>query len=230
MRVIGWSILLAGCPFPSEPRECAQIEEELAAEQLLVQACSVDADCGQVLTGTSCGCTRDLVANVTADVSLFEELWAEGQAEECDVGGTSVCDCPEAAGFRCDDGTCAWNYVSDWPYLPSCSADLGDPYDLTNVVLEGSELVATVGYGGGCEEHVFTLCWPDQSFMESYPVQAGLDLYHEGNDDPCDAYFVEDVRFSLVPLSDAYTDAYGGTSATIVLHLGEFELPWTFGP
>ncbi|MEL6178608.1 MAG: hypothetical protein AAFS10_06625 [Myxococcota bacterium] len=75
-----------------------------------IQSCTTDAECGQPLTGTSCGCTRNLVARNDADTTRFYELQRETVTLGCDLG-SSTCDCPEADGFICDAGVCNWNYT-----------------------------------------------------------------------------------------------------------------------
>lgn len=82
-------------------------QDELAAELAKVQACEQDEDCGVPIPGSSCGCTRNLVANTSADTSRVEEL-----LKTCSGLG-STCDCPAADGFVCKDQRCAWNYVDN---------------------------------------------------------------------------------------------------------------------
>lgn len=88
---------------------CADLSEQLAAEIDSIQACESDDECGQPLQGTSCGCTRNLVARKDADIGRFEELRDEHGAR-CDGGLVSTCDCPEANGFKCSSNRCGWNY------------------------------------------------------------------------------------------------------------------------
>ncbi|MCB9680989.1 MAG: hypothetical protein H6733_05905 [Alphaproteobacteria bacterium] len=88
---------------------CPQVIADFVAEADDVRACVLDTDCGQVLTGTSCGCTRDWVARVGADTTDFYRLLS--QAGSCGYGLASTCDCPSTSGFLCDAGTCTWNYV-----------------------------------------------------------------------------------------------------------------------
>jgi hypothetical protein len=38
---------------------------------------------------------------------------------------------------------------------------------------------------------------------------------------------VEEHRLSLQPLADAYAQAYGSTTGTLLVQIGDFELPWT---
>lgn len=228
-RVI-WALGWLGCPIPKEEepeRTCEDAEVDLRNELAVIQTCEQDSECGTVLVGTSCGCTRDLVARRDAETEAFYGALEEVQEMECDAGLSSVCDCPETAGFRCDDGTCAHNYIDDYPYLPVCHAADGDMLTVDAASIEGDELIVTVSYGGGCETHDIDLCWPDQSFMESYPVQVQLELLHDGHDDACDAYLTEDRRFSLSPLAQAYRDAYGG-AGTVTIHVHGFDLDYTF--
>jgi hypothetical protein len=89
---------------------CADVEAEYRAQLDVIQSCQQDAECGQVLLGTSCGCTRDLVARSDADTTRFEQLRTQLQNQACDLGA-STCDCPEADGFVCTQGRCAWNYT-----------------------------------------------------------------------------------------------------------------------
>lgn len=73
-----------------------------------VSRCTTADDCF-ALVGTSCGCTRDLVANKTADLTEFWGVVNSMSDAECGLG--SDCDCPEADGFICQDEHCAWNYL-----------------------------------------------------------------------------------------------------------------------
>ena len=180
-----------------------------------------------MLTGTSCGCTRNSVARNDAGVDAFYALLDEASERECELG-TSPCDCPAAAGFVCQEGTCAWNYVDAYPYLPVCHTIDGDSFDVDSVTVDGDELVVSLGFGGGCEAHDFTLCWPDQTFMESHPVQVSLELFHDAHHDTCEAWVTEERRFSLRPLGAAYTASYDAKKGTIVIHLAGSTTSWTF--
>ncbi len=92
-----------------DPTTCTETYDALAAEQDSIQACVSDAECGQVLTGTSCGCTRDLVARTDADATRFYELLDIQSDLECG-GFVSTCDCPPAFGYACVDDSCTWNF------------------------------------------------------------------------------------------------------------------------
>ena len=83
----------------------------------------------------------------------------------------------------------------------------GDGVTVREVRLDGDILEVDVGYGGGCEEHVFELVW-DGLVLETFPGQVNLRLTHDGNGDVCEAYIMPTLRFDLRPL--------GGTADTII--------------
>jgi len=94
--------------------QCASLVEALVAEESRIRTCRYDEDCGQVLN-TSCGCTRNKVAAKDADAVVFYELLSEVMARHCDNYPTiTVCDCPPANGFKCENGLCKWNYAGAW--------------------------------------------------------------------------------------------------------------------
>lgn len=123
MRPLLPLLLLAACIGSSEPVDsedsqapvtyetCDELEPAFQAETESIRSCDAPEDCGQQLTGTSCGCTRDWVARADADTTLFYDLIQQGSALQCDLPLASTCDCPQADGFDCVDGTCTWNYV-----------------------------------------------------------------------------------------------------------------------
>jgi hypothetical protein len=98
---------------------CEQVRDALGDELERIQRCDSDEQCGQVLKGTSCGCTRDWVARLDADPSHLQELLAtQVDGDLCNSGG-STCDCPAADGFACIDERCSWNYQSQGPSCES---------------------------------------------------------------------------------------------------------------
>lgn len=120
MRWILATLMLAGCPLgddkddtnPDSPaRTCADVQSDFAAEAESIRSCTDAVECGQELTGTSCGCTRNWVARTDADTTAFYALIDEAQSMECDLGLGSTCDCPDTGGFDCVDNTCTWLYT-----------------------------------------------------------------------------------------------------------------------
>lgn len=117
----------------------------------------------------------------------------------------------------------------------ACHATDGFAYEIvatdtaaSPVRVVGNTLEVDVAYGGGCEEHVFAICWPDQSFQESDPVQAGLEVWHGGTPDMCDAYLFETLSFDLAPLHDRWQAQYGADGGEIVLNVQGAPSPVTY--
>ncbi len=98
-----------------------------------------------------------------------------------------------------------------------------DSYNLYEADIVDDELIAEVGYSGGCKEHFWTLCWSGD-FMESDPVQVNLELYHDSSGDMCEAYIMDHLSFDLMELRDSYEEAYWPGPDTIIINLvGEDE-------
>ncbi len=112
--------------------------------------------------------------------------------------------------------------------LPACPSD-GSAHS-PDWVLDPSDGAVSVGvsYGGGCEEHVFELCWPDGAFMESEPVGARLELWHSGEPDFCEAWIEEERVIDVSPMADAWRAAYGDGPGELVLHIGEYSVTYRF--
>lgn len=91
---------------------CDELNEYLSDAVLEMRACSSDSDCAElgIPTYGSCGCTHNLVVNVSANTTEYEEIVeALENQEDCSLSGT--CDCPEADGYVCQDSLCGWNYI-----------------------------------------------------------------------------------------------------------------------
>jgi hypothetical protein len=101
-------------PPPIDPGtllDCQQVSAALDLELAAIQACSRADECGQVLEGTSCGCTRDLVARRSSSIANFHVIVRRGQSLQCPATEfVTTCDCPAADGFACVDRRCTWNY------------------------------------------------------------------------------------------------------------------------
>jgi hypothetical protein len=96
-----------------------------------------------------------------------------------------------------------------------------DQFSLNSFIIEGDDAIISVSYGGGCRDHYFSLYMSPASFMESDPVQANLFLRHMGNDDMCEAYITEELRFDLTPIADLFRQTYD-PGGTIQLNLFEY--------
>ena len=106
-----------------------------------------------------------------------------------------------------DTGMAADQWGSD-PYMIETGGD-------DTPVIEGDTLTITVSYGGGCEDHDFTLV-ASNAFAESHPVQLRGIVAHG---DRCRAYLIEDYDFDLTPIKTLYQAAYQQDAGTIVLLL-----------
>ena len=123
-------------------RDCAQpgpscdsLVDQMKVSLSSVQQCTSTADCGQPIPGSSCGCTRDLVARKDADLSSYLAQRAKVAELRCETEGGSTCDCPNAEGFACINNVCGWNYVDVPPEPdPDCQ-----PYDAAELCVRGTQ-------------------------------------------------------------------------------------------
>lgn len=95
----------------TEIDSCAELLPIFNQEVLEIRNCTADAECGVEMQGTSCGCTRNWVARLDADLKEFEALVAKANELGCELPFVSTCDCPAAEGFACVNNTCTWNYL-----------------------------------------------------------------------------------------------------------------------
>ena len=93
-----------------------------------------------------------------------------------------------------------------------------DDYNLESATLVGDTLTIDVAYGGGCEDHQFTLI-ASETFMESDPVQLSVSIVHNANNDPCERWVEEAYHFDLTPIKTKYQQVYQQDAGTIVLNL-----------
>ena len=76
-----------------------------------------------------------------------------------------------------------------------------------SVWVEEDILYVNVGYGGGCQEHEFTMYWSGL-WAESAPPQTGVRLVHESNDDFCEAYLTQTLQFDMSSITSVYRPLY----------------------
>jgi hypothetical protein len=96
-----------------------------------------------------------------------------------------------------------------------------DPYEFRSMSMSGDTLVVEVRYGGGCEQHDFTLLVMP-IFMESYPVQMSGSLAHDAKGDMCRALVSSTLRFDLSPLRELYRQSYSVASDTLHLNVRDW--------
>jgi len=71
-----------------------------------------------------------------------------------------------------------------------------DSFVLDRAWLEGSNLMVKVSYGGGCQQHLFRLVWPE-AIIAIYPPVFEVILSHDGQGDMCRAIVTETLVFDL---------------------------------
>lgn len=94
-----------------------------------------------------------------------------------------------------------------------------DQFELNTAAVAGAVLTIKVSYGGGCRAHEFVLTVADAFPADAPPDELEMALTHEDNDDPCEAYPSEQLRFDLTPIRDRYRDSYGQDSGSVRLRL-----------
>ncbi|MFY0624720.1 MAG: hypothetical protein JXR07_00380 [Reichenbachiella sp.] len=94
-----------------------------------------------------------------------------------------------------DDLSVDFNSIQDQQHYDNASQET-DPFELNWVVLDDWILSLSVSYSGGCEDHDFTLVWPE-GILAIYPPQFIVFVTHDGNGDLCEAYPTETLTFDL---------------------------------
>lgn len=115
-------------------------------------------------------------------------------------------------------------YVFNWVIITDKSPDAVqlDPFNLEGMEIAGDTITLSISYGGGCEEHSFSLYMSPATFFESYPAQANLYLRHDSNGDACEALISEDISFNLRPVALLYKKIYGQFDE-IVINVFEYK-------
>ncbi|MEM7159942.1 MAG: hypothetical protein AAF799_44290 [Myxococcota bacterium] len=133
------------------------------------------------------------------------------------------CICDEE-DWACTDFACPTA-----PPVTVCSgADLIDPHTVLNANIIGHELFLTLESSGGCAEHVYGNCW-EESFENSLPPMVSITVTHDSNADPCEALVMEETVFDLMPLRNAYIEAYQELSGTMTVNVaGWGPIDYTF--
>lgn len=81
------------------------------------------------------------------------------------------------------------------------------PFEIGKPRFKGDTLLLDVEYGGGCQDHVFTLYWDDR-FKENVPLSASLVLIHNDNRDECEAWLSETLEFDLTLIKKSFLAGY----------------------
>ena len=83
----------------------------------------------------------------------------------------------------------------------------GDPYGMGQARVEGSLLVVSVSFSGGCAPHAFSLL-ALRAYEKSLPPRHHLYLRHADGGDACDGVVTGEVRFDLNPLRRVHPDQH----------------------
>lgn len=75
-----------------------------------------------------------------------------------------------------------------------------DPFTMKGVTIEGGVMEIKVSYGGGNEEHEFTLYWSGIT-TRSYPPQTNVFLKHDANGDMAEALLTKTLQFDLADMN-----------------------------
>jgi hypothetical protein len=70
------------------------------------------------------------------------------------------------------------------------------PVTVDSMRVQDQTLILNVSYSGGCEEHSFDLYF-NGMYAKSLPVQANLQLYHQGNGDACRKLEMKELKFDI---------------------------------
>jgi len=94
-----------------------------------------------------------------------------------------------------------------------------DDYKIDSAYIEDDILTLKVAYGGGCKTHYF-FAYVNTFIYMSNPPQIDLYLHHFGNNDFCEAYVHQDLRFDLIPLAEYYRNFEPG--GEIIINMYEY--------
>lgn len=114
------------------------------------------------------------------------------------------------------------------PFSDCSASDGHGGVTIQDLSITGDTLNAELGYGGGCEVHLFELCWPSQNVEYTDPPQVALQLWHGGVPDPCDLYEIETHALDLRPLREAWQRESGLTTGTLRLNIDGQSIDYSF--
>lgn len=80
--------------------------------------------------------------------------------------------------------------------VQNIDTDSSDAFNVVEVKVDGDILSVTVSYGGGCQDHEWTM-YATERYAKSYPPKLGIFLKHKANGDMCKALLRETLKFNL---------------------------------
>ena len=102
-----------------------------------------------------------------------------------------------------------------------------DRYRLNEISIDGDSIEINLSYSGGCRDHVFKLIAKNY-FGDSTVPEAELDLSHNSNFDPCEAFPTEMQIFNLLPLKNEFIRIFDKETGSIRLVLEDKEVVYSF--
>ena len=111
----------------------------------------------------------------------------------------------------------------------SCSASEGQGGETVQALrVDGDTLAVDLSYSGGCEAHLFQICWPGAVFGYTEPPSAILEIWHGGEEDLCDMEITETLFFDLGPLKQTWQDESGQPAGSLLIQLDTESALYTF--
>jgi len=74
-----------------------------------------------------------------------------------------------------------------------------DLFTIEQLIVKGDTLFVMVNYGGGCEQHDFTMN-TNMMWLKSNPPQLNLFMEHNAHGDKCRAVIKETLAFDITPI------------------------------
>ena len=103
-----------------------------------------------------------------------------------------------------------------------------DAFQLGSAAVDGDVLAIEVSYAGGCRNHEFMLLAARSFQVLSGSVQLAIALIHDANEDPCEAYLTEQIRFDLDPIKLLFQRTYSRDTGTVYLRLDGHSGPLVY--
>jgi hypothetical protein len=115
-----------------------------------------------------------------------------------------------------------YSTVSSGPFLTQETNFTDDQYKINAVQVIDNQLIVEVSFGGGCADHAFQLVG-STNVSKSLPPQRAIRLYHNANNDGCEAWITKTLTFDIS--SFAYQQNQGYET---ILNLFSWEQPISY--
>jgi len=75
------------------------------------------------------------------------------------------------------------------------------PFTISDLAIDGDELVANIATNGSCASPRLSVCW-DDGIIDTFPIQVDLVMTYQASDRTCEAQRIDRVRVDLGVLRD----------------------------